>query len=67
MGYNSQGIFFTKSTDGGASFSNSVNVDHNTAGIAITPRIAVFGNSVYVVWSENSTRNYGIFFKKDSK
>jgi hypothetical protein len=46
-----QSIFFTRSTDGGASFGDTINLSRNT-GISEGPQIALSGSNVYVVWEE---------------
>ena len=44
-------IFFSYSTDGGKSFSSSINIS-NSSSSSTDPRIAAFDNHVYVVWEE---------------
>lgn len=57
-------IFFIKSTDGGSTFSKPLNLS-NDPGLSYLPRIATDGkNSVYVTWTDNSSGNYNIFFRK---
>lgn len=56
-------IFYTRSTDGGATFSSTVNLSNNT-GSSIEPVIAISGNNVYVVWSENTSGNNEILLRK---
>ncbi len=48
-----QGIFFTKSSDRGESFTNIVKVN-SRASHAGESQIAASGNKVYIVWSGNS-------------
>ena len=48
-----QGIFFTKSSDSGESFTNIVKVN-SKASHAGESQIAASGNRVYIVWSGNS-------------
>jgi len=54
--------FFTVSRDNGTTFSSPFNVSNNT-GISLEPVLAVFRNSVYVVWRDNKPGNYDIFFR----
>ncbi len=42
-------IFFTRSSDNGATFSDPVNVE-TTTGLTDLPHVAVSGNNVYVLW-----------------
>lgn len=58
-------IFFTMSADNGVSFTNTINLS-NTPGISAAPQIAISGNNVYVVWSDDTAGNSGIFFAKSS-
>jgi len=44
------GIWFAKSTDGGASFEPAIRVDT----VGIFPAVAVYGNNVYVLYAEPS-------------
>jgi len=53
-------ILFKKSTDGGATFGPVTNISTN-AGTSLTPRIAVSGNSVYVIWSDTTGGTSGKF------
>jgi len=56
------GIFLSKSTDGGTSFSDPVNVSNTGS----KPRIAVSGNNVYIVWDDESTGRANVFFSRST-
>ena len=61
-------IFFSKSLDGGATFSPPKNISNNP-GESLTPRIAVSNGILYVVWSDKTSgtsNNYDIRFSKSS-
>ena len=58
-------IFFSKSTDGGETFSTPENIS-NIPGISAFPAIAVNGNNVYVVWSDDTDGFDEIFFSKST-
>ena len=59
-------IFFTKSSDNGATFDSMINLS-NKSGWSTNPQIAVSQNNVYVVWTNNAQEKYGqIFFTKSS-
>ena len=58
-------IIFAKSTDRGNTFSNPANLTGGRID-SETPSIAVFGNIVYVVWTDNSLGNFDIFFIKST-
>jgi hypothetical protein len=47
------GIFFARSTDGGLTFSEPVNISEEDTGDAIDPQISTEGNNVYVVWEDD--------------
>jgi hypothetical protein len=59
---NNGAIFFTRSTDNGATFSSSKNLGNNT-GFNGFPQIAVSGNNVFVVWHDAT---HGIFFARST-
>lgn len=59
-------ILFSKSIDGGKSFSKSVNVSnlHKDSGY---PQFVVSGNDIYVTWTQTVTdQNYDVFFAKST-
>jgi hypothetical protein len=61
-------ILFSKSVDGGATFS-APEIVSNNAGDSLTPRIAVSDGILYVVWSDKTagtSNNYDIRFSKSS-
>jgi predicted secreted protein with PEFG-CTERM motif len=59
-------ILFSKSTDGGATFTKPVNVSRNSQDSGY-PQFVVIGNNVYVTWTNVMTeKNYDIFFAKSS-
>jgi predicted RNA-binding protein with PIN domain len=64
-------ILFTKSTDGGSTFSKPINISNNT-GDSYNQEITVLGNNVYVVWydyqdsSSGNKSSSSIFFKSST-
>ena len=56
-------IYFKRSMDSGTIFAIASNIAKNN-GSSISPQIAAVGNNVYVVWSDNSTGNGDIYFKR---
>ena len=58
-------IFFKASTDNGTTFGTAINLSNNT-GFSGYPRLAVYGNNVYIVWQDNTPGNYDIFFKSST-
>ena len=55
-------ILYKRSTNNGTSFESTINLSNYSAW-SINPQIAAYNNSVYVVWTDNSTGNYEINFK----
>ena len=58
-------IYFAKSTDGGNSFGKIMNISSNL-GVSGRPSIAAYNGNVYVVWHDNSTSNYEVYFAKST-
>jgi len=66
-GIGNEDILFRKSTDGGNTFGDTIDISNNV-GHSIFPQIAVSGNNVYVVWTDNTLGpgNSDIFFSKST-
>jgi hypothetical protein len=47
-------ILFTRSTDNGMTFDNTIRLNNNT-GQSTNPKISAFRNNVYVVWEDTSS------------
>ena len=59
---NNNNILFSRSTDGGATFSTPRNLS-NTSGFPFNPRISVDSlNNIHVVWEDNTPGNLDIFY-----
>ena len=58
-------IFFTKSTDGGETFSKPVNLSNNTMG-SFDPALTISKNHILVAWDDDSPGNADIFFTKST-
>jgi hypothetical protein len=56
-------IYFKRSVDNGTTFGSLENLS-NTPGNSTDPKIALHNNNVYVVWSDDSTGNGDIYFKR---
>src|ERR671915_609763 len=56
-------IYFKRSVDNGTTFGSLENLS-NTPGNSTDPKIALDNNNVYVVWSDDSTGNGDIYFKR---
>jgi hypothetical protein len=59
-------IYFKKSTDYGSTFDDTVSLSSGNTGVSGSPKIAVSGSNVYVVWIGNSAENSAIYFKKST-
>jgi hypothetical protein len=59
-------IYFKKSTDGGASFADTINLSNNT-GDSTDPYVASSNDmNIYVVWRDNSAGTEQIYFKRST-
>jgi hypothetical protein len=58
-------IYFKRSADNGTSFGNVENLSNST-GNSYEPQIVISGNNVYVVWTDNTTGNGDIYFKRSA-
>lgn len=56
-------ILLAKSTDSGSTFASPVNVS-NTSGSSGAPQMAIANNKIYVVWMDDTNKNYEIYFSK---
>src|SRR4030042_4707947 len=56
-------IYFKKSVDAGATWTTDRRLTNN-AGDSVSPAIAVDGSNIYVVWQDNTSGNFEIYFKK---
>ena len=63
--YDKPDIFFSKSSDGGKIFSESVNIS-NTTGSSLWPRLAVSENDIYVTWYDYTPGISDVFFSHSS-
>ncbi|MCZ6582387.1 MAG: sialidase family protein [Thaumarchaeota archaeon] len=60
---NNAEILFSKSSDGGITFSTPINLSKNE-GVSAFPRISVSGDSVFVTWYDYSDGQSEIYFAK---
>ncbi len=56
-------ILLAKSTDAGSTFAAPVNISNNS-GSSGAPQLVVMKNKIYVVWMDDTTKNYDIYFAK---
>ena len=56
-------IYFKRSVDNGTTFESVENLS-NSPGNSTDPQIALYNNNLYVVWSDDSTGNGDIYFKR---
>ena|SRR5690242_8998611 len=60
-------VFFSRSSDGGATFSQPSNLSNNPGGSASGPQIGVDSNgNIYVAWFDSNSGNPSIFFRHSS-
>ena len=56
-------IYFKRSVDNGTTFGSTENLSNNP-GNSTNAQIALIGNNVYVVWTDDTTGNGDIYFKR---
>ncbi|PYU11662.1 MAG: hypothetical protein DMG37_15985 [Acidobacteria bacterium] len=60
-------VFFSRSTDGGATFSTPLDVSNHPGSRIFSPEIAVGpGGNVYIIWADNSLGQFAEFFSRSS-
>jgi hypothetical protein len=55
-------IFLSKSTDGGITFCQPINLSNSTNSNSINPQLAATATELYVVWQEDISGNNQIYF-----
>jgi len=58
-------VYFAHSPDNGENFELIKNLSKNN-GTSELPQVTAEGNNVYVVWQDNSSGNYDVYFKPSS-
>src|ERR671910_109197 len=56
-------VYFKRSMNNGGTFGGTENLSNNT-GASLSPHIAASGNNVYVIWTDNTTGNGDVYFKR---
>lgn len=56
--------FFSRSSDGGATFSTPQSISHPGSSVGVLGVAADSSGTIYVLWSDNSAGNYEIFFTR---
>ncbi|GAB5541708.1 MAG: hypothetical protein SangKO_014680 [Sandaracinaceae bacterium] len=64
----SRQVFFSRSTNGGSSWSAPVQASSGTGStyVAATPKVAAAGSDVYVVWRDNRSGGLDIFLRRST-
>ena len=57
-------IFLSKSSNGGITFSQPINLSNSTNADSINPQLAATANELFVVWQEDLSGNNQIYFTK---
>jgi hypothetical protein len=58
-------VYFAHSQDNGKNFESVKNLSKNN-GTSELPQVTAEGNNVYVVWQDNTSGNYDVYFKSSS-
>jgi predicted secreted protein with PEFG-CTERM motif len=59
-------VIFTKSDDGGATFSIPVAITNHVSGNSGIPIITANGNNVYLMWEDNGAKNFDVFLSSSN-
>jgi len=59
-------VFFKRSTDGGASFGNTINLSNNPNSQSSLPTLALLDNNVYTAWSDGPFNNGEVNYRKST-
>lgn len=59
-------IVFAKSDDGGTTFGTPVTITSHSVGNVGIPKISANGNHVYLMWEDNSAKNYDVFLSSSN-
>jgi hypothetical protein len=61
----SYAVLFSRSSNGGMSFSIPINVSNHPGSNATSPQIGLDpGGNIYIIWNDNSSGNYASFFSR---
>ena len=58
-------VFFTKSSDGGATFSTPIAITAHSGNSGV-PKIYANANNVYLMWEDNSAKNFDVYLSTSS-
>ena len=58
-------VFLSKSSDGGITFSQPINLSNDPSD-SINPNLIVVHNNLFVIWNDNITKNYNVMIKRSS-
>lgn len=59
-------LYFTRSLDGGATWEADIRIDRGVVGCATNPEILCNGTNVYVVWADDRTGAFDIYFNRST-
>jgi hypothetical protein len=59
-------VFFSRSADYGATFSHPLDLTGFGSGVQQEPKIAAYGNYVYIIWSDYSLGPANLFFTRST-
>ncbi len=59
-------VVFTKSDDGGTTFSAPIAITNHVSGNSGIPKIVAYGNNVYLMWEDNRAKNYDVFLSSSN-
>ncbi len=59
-------VIFTKSDNGGITFSSPAAITNHASSNSGIPKISADGNHVYLMWEDNSVKNFDVFLSSSS-
>jgi predicted secreted protein with PEFG-CTERM motif len=59
-------LIFAKSDDGGTTFSTPTAITNHASGNTGIPKISADGSHVYLMWEDNSAKNYDVFISSSN-
>src|SRR5215217_7560472 len=59
-------VFFKRSTDGGASFGDTINLSNNPNSQSSLPTLALLDNNVYTAWSDGPFNNGEVHYRNSA-
>jgi uncharacterized repeat protein (TIGR01451 family) len=63
--YNVRDLYFTRSTDEGATWSTGINISNTPQTVEVFPQLAVVGSNIYILWADSNINAYFFAYSHD--